>query len=57
MGLTFITWTFLRYSLSYKQLPRTLPNVRNERFKPSVAASFLAFSNDAALPLPFSIEP
>jgi len=57
MGLTVMAWTFLRYVLSYKQLPRTLPNVRSERFKPSVAASFFAFSNDAALPLPFSIEP
>jgi hypothetical protein len=31
--------------------------VRNDRFRPSVAASFLAFSKDAALPFPFSIEP
>lgn len=57
IGLTFIVWTFLRYSLSYKQFPRTLPKVRNERFSPSVAASFFAFSKAAALPLPFSIEP
>lgn len=57
IGLTFIACTFFRYSLSYRQLPRTLPNVRNERFSPSVAASFLAFSKDAALPLPFSMEP
>jgi hypothetical protein len=52
-----MAWTFLRYSLSYKQLPSTLPKVRSERFNPSVAASFFAFSKDAALPLPFSMEP
>jgi hypothetical protein len=57
IGLTLMAWTFLRYSLSYKQLPSTLPKVRNERFSPSVAASFFAFSKDAALPLPFSMEP
>jgi len=57
MGSTFIDWTFFRYALSYKQLPSTFPNVRNARFNPSVAASFFAFSNEAALPLPFSIEP
>jgi hypothetical protein len=57
IGLTFMAWTFLRYSLSYKQLPSTLPKVRSARLSPSVAASFFAFSKEAALPLPFSIEP
>lgn len=45
LELTGMTLTFLiscRYFLSYRQFPRTFPNILNVRLIPSVTASFLA---------------
>lgn len=56
-GAALTLVTFARYSLSYMQLPKTLPNVLSERLRASVVPSFLAFSKAAALPLQFSMCP